>query len=1555
MRTGKISHSGGPAMVVTVTMSLTDIARDAAASPHISEYLEQRGLKSAATLALLAKDEEGLDRTLIQPLLQGWTKADGSQLTIPESDKPIARAVLLHMWLLARQQWTASQNAMQPTSTAPQTTAPASASTASEDKVPKTLPPGKWGAMVKEYQSKQIDGEDRTFPTHEVLGAEAVLARVVHEVEISKNFTPVLLGEIIAARTFQSTGEPNPLAKREKAPQRLTLMGEQLTTAPEEPWTPRSVLAIMDGLNSIRCRPNKTDQLAQFYLSTSWKLALEMRSGKTFAETSSTLMKDFDSFTECMNREPTQIKKANNNQTKVVPGKAFTALPEKVILLSCFDGIGSAAHIVQELTQGISLHVAWETDPECIAVTNRHFPETQHRGDFMSDDPKSVAKLIIDHDPQGLKLVLFVSAPPCPDFSRIKDEPPGSSGTEGQKFTAYCGFVNQVEMQIPHKRVGHLTENVIMEKGEADFFSSRLDCNAVASDAADFGLINRPRLWWTRVDWSKIRVSPITGRQLRWSKTQKFHRIHYDGPMQEATDLDLGDLQLYHKVASHESRMPCFTTPAPTEAGRPPPKKLKGKLHPEQKARWLNDQRTFAPWQYAEEALLHGADGAMQVPPPSAKEQLHQLPADYTWASGVSDRARHRMVANGWHIGSAKFMMMLVIQMALLTATAEPQPPPCRTALQQMLSIVGCMKPSIGPGHWSREPVCVPRATTMWEHWELSKSSQHPLLCQPQVEPGLRQCLEVQEMIGGSLPRMRAEIIAEVNQMAEERMASTRAWWTTLPPHIAQVYYDQEHEQISQIPLLLELLEMTGMPGLQHLSEDLQKGFVVLGKLHPGAGWLPRADQKYEHPVTAEALKQNNRHYATARLRSQRVDPEWKTMQEELRSELRKGRMSGPYSAPDWWPTQAVSIDDRPLTPLENQDICISFCFSVRQADKVRRCEDFRRSGHNSTVVAHDVPHHHDIKVFTDLALAASSSSSNTKIWAQDLNGAYRQFPVRDPDDCFCVLITPGGPVLLRHHALMFGAASSVWNFNRAADAITFLSRRLLATTVGHYVDDFIGIEAADTVCSGFDGFAELSKIMGLRMKEAKALPPQGEQKVLGINMAIHPEGVELAPHPRRCQKVLQTISQALSNNHLSADEAHRLAGKLVFLTSTLFGQLGRAALQPLYARAHGHQPATTGHHLNWPLRSALRTLQGLLHDVQPRFIPRAIKQPAIVIYTDAYFVMDGKHISVGSDQIPSQWSTSKCPNYENGWGYVIHYESQTHFAAGRVPSSLLWKFCTRKAYIYFLEVLAQLIAFLSCTGLPSKLLTSFIDNTAGFFALRKGYCKDQAICNMIALCWRVIAALGWHVHLEWVASGLNVSDQVSRHNFEDMDKLGAIPDRPHEEQIYKILTRVADDPDYTHGPVLDDLLQFSLQHPSTSEEWDSRRISKDSRRDSRHSAESESAMSDVSEMGHVVIQSTALASVCEEESGNHLATVEERSEVSAPSRLVSSADRGTVGRPSLPGLDAFGAPVDCLPIPSPAASGHPFSLDSARTVNSDCVEGILAELKVEDSGNDHP
>jgi hypothetical protein len=151
----------------------------------------------------------------------------------------------------------------------------------------------------------------------------------------------------------------------------------------------------------------------------------------------------------------------------------------------------------------------------------------------------------------------------------------------------------------------------------------------------------------------------------------------------------------------------------------------------------------------------------------------------------------------------------------------------------------------------------------------------------------------------------------------------------------------------------------------------------------------------------------------------------------------------------------------------------------------------------------------------------------------------------------------------------------------------------------------------------------------------------------------------------------------------LQSEAAHRLAGKLVFLTSTLFGQLGKAALQPLYARAHGLSNDDHGDQLNGPLRSALLTLENLLTEVQPRVIPRQMQHPTTVVYSDAFFVLNGQTLSPGSEQIPKQWHKTKCHTYENGWGYVIYFDGITYYSAGTIPPWLIKRFCTRKAYIW--------------------------------------------------------------------------------------------------------------------------------------------------------------------------------------------------------------------------------------------------------------------------------
>ena len=173
---------------------------------------------------------------------------------------------------------------------------------------------------------------------------------------------------------------------------------------------------------------------------------------------------------------------------------------------------------------------------------------------------------------------------------------------------------------------------------------------------------------------------------------------------------------------------------------------------------------------------------------------------------------------------------------------------------------------------------------------------------------------------------------------------------------------------MTQIPILLRLLELMGFPGLTDLKDDLINGFEVLGELHPGCGWNPRLDDKYSFPVDMPTFKQRNQHYVREKLRKSHVDPHWNVMLDELIQERDKGRVSGPFQAPKWWTIQTQGLPDTPLEQLPTEEISVAFCFSVTQSDKTRRCEDLRRSGHNSTVKVKDIPHHDNLDIFLQTA-----------------------------------------------------------------------------------------------------------------------------------------------------------------------------------------------------------------------------------------------------------------------------------------------------------------------------------------------------------------------------------------------------------------------------------------------------------------------------------------------------------------------------------------------------------------------------------------------------------
>ncbi len=206
--------------------------------------------------------------------------------------------------------------------------------------------------------------------------------------------------------------------------------------------------------------------------------------------------------------------------------------------MSFFDGIGAGLKALRDIIGEPLLIMTWETDEECKQLVKHHFPQAQQRGDLLFDDPKEVATVVRRHDEHQCCRILVLAAPPCPDFSIIKEDSPGLQGTEGSKFPKFVQFLQSLEQELAQWTFDLLCENVVTQKAdEVQFVSNGLGAQPIVVDAADLGLVNRPRLWWLRVAWKNLRMNPFTEKPFRWGSTHKMPRLYMDFPWLEQSDL----------------------------------------------------------------------------------------------------------------------------------------------------------------------------------------------------------------------------------------------------------------------------------------------------------------------------------------------------------------------------------------------------------------------------------------------------------------------------------------------------------------------------------------------------------------------------------------------------------------------------------------------------------------------------------------------------------------------------------------------------------------------------------------------------------------------------------------------------------------------------------------------------------------------------------------------------------------------------------------------------------------------------------------------------------
>ena len=1080
----------------------------------------------------------------------------------------------------------------------------------------------------------------------------------------------------------------------------------------------------------------------------------------------------------------------------------------QLIVLSVFDGIGTGILAVTQLVGEPRLAIAWEIDQIAADITSFHMPFVKHRGDFLADSVADVAHLVQRHDPHQQCWILLLSAPPCPDFSSINSSAESFSGHEGSKFESFLSFAKDLETQLNDWTFIHLCENVVMQtQAEIQHVSHGLHAEPVVIDSADLGIISRPRLWWTRHKWSASDLHPISGEPLRWGSFQKLNKLHMDLALTEEHQLDLDGFELPGVVSRHEKRLPCLTTPAPTSDGRPPPKKLKGKIDPECRSRWMNDNRRFAPWHYSQNAMLHKG-GELIIPWADHKDQLHGFDKGFSGVTGATEHDRHRMLGNSWHLQVAKFILMILLQQCTVSS-ASLLAPPQESALQFTCRIARAEDPSLGTTPPFRTYASHRTAGDLWDHWALSMDCCHPLLAPPSPEPGALQALQKCLSHFSDIPRMRREIVSEILDLVDLWDDVTSLWLADRLPHIQAVYYEAPGSVPTQVPLFLHLLDQAGFPSMADVIDDMTNGFALTSRQHSGPGWPVRTDDRYSHPISETQFASLNEAYLKSKLKKGYVDPNWHAMLQEILAECEQGRMEGPFSAPDSWNTTTITVGDRPLLPPPAYAIRASVCFSVEQHDKIRRCEDFKRSWHNATMVAFDSPVHHGVDHYIQLCRWEASQGHKPRLWTHDLAAAYRQLPVRDIDKAWTILQTPNGPSLWKHNALSFGASGSVWGFNRFADLMQYLARKILWVPIHHYVDDFAAAEDEYLANSGFTSFADVFNGLGLKVKETKAQAPSAHQKLLGVLFDIQDAHVLLRPCPDRVTRLSKVIQDILRSNILTAEAAQKLCGKLNFLQTTCFGQVGRALLLPLYGRAHSQDIHGT-QLLNNPLVASLKTLLHMLPKMQPRRLPITTDHPCTSIYTDAFFQLGDQQLKPTEETVPRTWRPSTTKWTANGWGFVIRAGTFTVASHGVIPPSVLSPYSRRRAFIYILELMAPIIAIISLHRSVHPYIILWIDNKAGLAAIQKGYGRDPPVNNMLTFFWCFLARVGIHLHCEWVASAHNLADGISRHDLKEVQQGGWSLIHLPMKKLHQILQRCADDVEFAATSAVDQALDWA-------------------------------------------------------------------------------------------------------------------------------------------------
>ena len=195
-----------------------------------------------------------------------------------------------------------------------------------------------------------------------------------------------------------------------------------------------------------------------------------------------------------------------------------------------------------------------------------------------------------------------------------------------------------------------------------------------------------------------------------------------------------------------------------------------------------------------------------------------------------------------------------------------------------------------------------------------------------------------------------------------------------------------------------------------------------------------------------------------------------------------------------------------------------------------------------------------------------------------------------------------------------------------------------------HFFDDFIGLCRRDMEEFTFSlTIRVLRDILGQKFDAVKSRSGTS-QKWCGLRYVLEDGRLSIELTPARMKQIHEQLEAHLKSGILSPTDAEKLAGRLTFSLTAMFGRFGRPYLHSIYRRSEQKQGFRGKHPLNARLRNDLvwwRNIfvQMINGDLKHRRVSdlRRGEETPIVLYTDAtpkrlgFTVVDGGDIVSGS------------------------------------------------------------------------------------------------------------------------------------------------------------------------------------------------------------------------------------------------------------------------------------------------------------------------------------